>query len=283
MRNGTRKQGKVEKSVKRTGADMMAKSTKIAPIKTALKIALIGYGKMGREVQKVAESRGHEVVSIIDPVAEDANFKAIDANSLKGVDVCIDFTHPGIAVVNAEKVAKLKKNHVMGTTGWYHNVEKVKKEIKAAKTGFIYASNFSLGVNIFLRIVRDSSKYFNKFPEYDVFVIEEHHNQKVDSPSGTAKSIGSIIIDEIDRKKEIVTHTAGAIKPEQLSVVGARGGNIPGNHSVIFDSQADTIRLTHSARTREGFALGAVLAAEWINGKKGFYTIEDMMDSIIRK
>ncbi len=248
-----------------------------------MKLALIGYGKMGKAAHNIAESRSHDVVSIIDPVAEEANFKAIDEKSLKGVDVCIDFTHPSVVLGNIDKVSKLGKNMVVGTTGWYSDVDKVRKEIKARKTGFIYASNFSLGVNVFFRIVRDAARYFDKFPEYDVFVTEEHHNQKADSPSGTAKSIGKIIIEEVKRKKEIVSHTECAIRPDQLSVVGARGGNIPGNHHVVFDSQADTIRLTHSARTREGFALGAVLAAEWIQKKKGFYTIDDMMDEIIKK
>ena len=137
-------------------------------------------------------------------------------------------------------------------------------------------------MNLFFRIVRDSTEYLNKFPEYDVFVTEEHHNKKADSPSGTAKSIAKIIISGIERKDEIVGSQETAIKPNQLNVVGARGGFIPGNHSVVYDSEADTIRLTHSARSRQGFALGAVMAAEWLKGRKGFFTMNDFISDFFR-
>ncbi|MDP2750364.1 MAG: 4-hydroxy-tetrahydrodipicolinate reductase [Nanoarchaeota archaeon] len=247
-----------------------------------MKIALIGYGKMGKEIQKIAVAQGMEVVSTIDPLAPDAMYKEIDAASLEGVDVCIDFTHPSVVVNNIKKVAKFKKNIVVGTTGWYEHEEQVRKAVNDSKIGFICATNFSLGVNIFLKIVQDAAKYFDKFPDYDVAVFEEHHNKKADSPSGTAKTTAQIILDNMERKTEM-TSTTEQVRPEQLHVVGLRCGAIPGEHVVVFDSEVDTVRVSHSARSRSGFAFGAVKAAEWIKNKKGYFTIDNMMEDIIKK
>ena len=233
-----------------------------------MNISIIGFGKMGHEIEKVAKSRGINIVSIIDPNNNDATHKNIDENALRNTDVCIDFTYPKVVVDNIKKMSKFKKNIVVGTTGWQDKIGEVKKIIASNKTGLIYASNFSIGVNIFFRIVENAAKIMNNVDSYDVFGYELHHSKKLDSPSGTAKSIEKILVSNIKRKKEV-------------PFASVRAGSIPGTHAVGFDSSADTIELKHTARNREGFALGAIMAAEWIKGKKGFFEIDDMMNEII--
>ncbi len=247
-----------------------------------MNIAIIGYGKMGHKIEEIAKEKGVAVKSIIDPVNEGATYKEIDEESLKDVDVAIDFTHPDSAVENIKKVSALGKNIVVGTTGWYDQMSKVKRIIEKAGTGAIWSGNFSLGVNIFFRIVENAAKIMDKFEDYDAYVSEFHHNQKADSPSGTAVMIGNILTGTIKRKKKIVTaELKRRIEPDELHISSTRGGSIPGTHLVGFDSMADTIELKHVARGREGFALGAVLAAEFIKGKKGFFDIDSMMKNII--
>ena len=244
-------------------------------------IAIIGYGKMGHGIEKAARAKGINVRTI-DPNEPSANYKQINEESMKGVDVCVDFTHPDSVIENIKKIAKFKKNAVIGTTGWYNKMEEAKKIVENAKIGLIWSGNFSIGVNIYFRIIENAARVINKFNDYDLFVHEFHHNKKADSPSGTAVMIGKILVDNIERKKKIVTEELKRkIDPDELHISSTRCGTIPGTHIVGFDSSADTIELTHTARSREGFALGAVTAAQWIQGKKGFYDINDMMKSII--
>lgn len=246
-----------------------------------MNIALIGYGKMGHILEQIANARGHNIKSIIDPNISGAH-KEISESSLKDVDVCIDFTHPSVVVENIKKAAKLGKNLVVGTTGWYGKLEEVKGMVQKSKIGLIYSGNFSIGVNIFLKIMENAAKLINNAPEYDVFAYELHHSQKADSPSGTARMIGDILIKNIERKKKIATERLDRkINPEELHFASVRGGSIPGTHVVGFDSAADTIELKHTARNREGFALGSIMAAEFIKGKKGFYGIDDLMKNIM--
>ena len=201
---------------------------------------------------------------------------------MKDVDLCIDFTNPESVIKKIEKISKFKKNIVVGTTGWYNDLDNVKEIVDKSGIGFIYATNFSIGVNMFFKIVENAAKIVNKIEDYDIFGYELHHNKKVDSPSGTAKTIGNILIKNIDRKEKLVFDKLDRkIKPEELHIASIRSGSIPGTHVVGFDSSADTIELSHVARNREGFALGAVMAAQWINGKKGFYDIDDLMKEII--
>jgi len=241
-------------------------------------LAIIGYGKMGKIIETIAKERGHEVVTI-DPIA-DANFKEINSDSLNGVDVAIDFTTPSVALANARACAMLGKNIVMGTTGWYDKTDEMKEITK--DIGFIWSGNFSIGVNMFFKIVEEAAKVVNKIPEYDVAVFEAHHNAKKDSPSGTAKMIADKIIENVGRKDTIVTDKFDrAPEKNELHVASMRCGKIPGTHTVTFDSEADTMELTHRARNREGFALGAVLAAEFLKDKKGFFDINDLMKNII--
>lgn len=246
-----------------------------------MNIAIIGHGKMGKEIEKIALARGITIKSIIDPVEKTANYKEITEQSLKDVDVCIDFTRPEVAIENIKKIAKLGKNLVVGTTGWYDRLPEVKETVKKSKIGFIYASNFSIGVNMFFRITENAAKLINSVQEYDVKVHEIHHTQKLDAPSGTAKSIANILIKNIDRKTEMVTDAKKLKSNKELLVTSERTGIVPGTHMIKMESEADIIELKHEAKSRKGFALGAVMAAEWLKGKKGFFEINDMMDQII--
>ncbi|MBI2144100.1 4-hydroxy-tetrahydrodipicolinate reductase [Candidatus Woesearchaeota archaeon] len=250
-----------------------------------MKIALVGYGKMGKEVERVAKLRGHAVCVIVDSTDAGATHKAIDVKSscLKDADVVIDFTVPSAVVDNIRRVTAARKNMVVGTTGWYDGMTEAKQLVGAAGTGFIYSPNFSVGVNVFYRIVEAAARLINKVPEYDVFGYELHHNQKIDSPSGTAKSIAEILLKNISRKKQVQYGKLDRkINPEELHFASVRGGWVPGTHVAAFDSEADTIELKHTARSRAGFALGAVMAAEWLKGRKGFFTMNDFISDFFR-
>jgi len=239
---------------------------------------------MGKIIEKIALERGHEISTIIDPKNPKATHTEISKESLKDTDVAIDFTSPQSALKNIEKTSSLRKNLVVGTTGWYDQLEKARQIVAKNKTGLIYASNFSIGMNIFSRIVENSAKIIDNFDQYDVGGIELHHNKKADSPGGTAKALAEIIKKNIKRKNKIVYEMVdGQIKPEELHFASARIGFIPGTHKIIMDSNADTIELTHTARNRDGFALGAIFAAEWIRKKTGFYSVDDFMDELMKK
>jgi 4-hydroxy-tetrahydrodipicolinate reductase len=171
---------------------------------------------------------------------------------------------------------------VVGTTGWYDKMDEMKSVTKSI--GCIWSGNFSIGMNVFFHSVRETARLMNNIPEYDAAVFEIHHNQKKDSPGGSAQMIGKIILEEMERKKRIVEDRFVSRVPEkdELHVASVRCGSIPGTHTVLFDSSVDTIELKHIARSRDGFAFGAVLAAEFINGKKGFFGIEDLMKTILK-
>jgi 4-hydroxy-tetrahydrodipicolinate reductase len=242
-----------------------------------VRIGVIGYGKMGQLIEQIALEQGHEVNAIIDPLKG----TVISKESLKDVDVCIDFSLPQTAISNIEKLAKLGKNIVVGTTGWYNEMGAVKKIVTENNIGLIWSGNFSLGVNALFKIIKNSSKIFNKLENYDIMVHEFHHKNKADSPSGTAKMIAQRIIENVDRKDTIITNDLQRkIKENELHVSSTRGGSIPGTHLVLFDSDEDTIELKHTARSRVGFAVGAIKAAEFLNGKKGFFSIDDLMKDI---
>ena len=247
-----------------------------------MNIAIIGYGRMGHEIEKIAIAKKINVAAIIDPHEKKVTHKIIDADSLKNADVCIDFTIPNIAVENIKKIAKLKKNIVIGTTGWHGQINEARRIIKQNNTGLIYSSNFSIGVNVFFKIVEDAARMFNNIEDYDAYGYELHHSKKVDSPSGTAKTLGDILIKNIRRKNKLLFDKIDReIEPNELHFASVRAGSIPGTHVVGFDSNADTIELKHTARNREGFALGAIMAAQWIQNRKGFYTINDMLKNIM--
>ena len=243
-----------------------------------VKLAIIGYGNMGLIIERLAKSSGMEIGVIIDPVNPGATHVQMDEETLLDIDVCIDFTHPDVIMDNIEKYAKLGKNAVIGTTGWYDRMEDVKNLVENSGIGLIYSSNFSLGVYIFTRVVERAAELIDKFDIYDVAGIEYHHNRKADSPSGTAIVLANRIKDRIESKEKIVYDMlARRIGPNELHFASVRCGSIAGKHEIIFDSPADSITLTHSAKNREGFAAGALEAAKWIDGRKGFFDIDDLV------
>jgi 4-hydroxy-tetrahydrodipicolinate reductase len=245
-----------------------------------MNIAIIGYGKMGKELERLAPER-KIIVKQIFTDKNNVGGIGLTTQSLKDVDVCIDFSTPTAVIDNIEAVITSGKNIVVGTTGWYDKLEEIKKLVKEKKVGLLYSPNFSLGMNIFCQIVSSAAHLFNKFDPYDVAINETHHTGKADSPSGTALNLGQTILQHIRRKKEILHETAHKqIKPEQLHITSTRIGNVVGVHEVHFDSEADSIELVHTAKNRQGFALGALIAAEWLKGKKGVYTMKDVLSSI---
>jgi 4-hydroxy-tetrahydrodipicolinate reductase len=247
-----------------------------------MKIAIIGYGRMGREIKKRAQEHGIEVVSVIDPVAVGVPFKDITSESLEGADVAIEFTSPEAAVSNIEKAAKLGVNMVVGTTGWTGDVKKVRKIVEDSGIGFIYAPNFSVGVNVFYEVVKHASILFDKLEDYDVLCHEWHHKGKVDSPSGTARKIAQTVLSEMKRKDLTVYQCLNRKRESgELHVSSTRGGWVPGTHEVVFDSEFDSIELVHRARNRDGLAAGALKAAGWIEGKKGFYEFADFLQETL--
>ena len=244
-----------------------------------INIALIGYGKMGRLIDEMSSKYDIKIVAKIDP---EKFGNRIDENSLKDADVCIDFTQPTVVIDNIKKIAELGKNIVVGTTGWNKEIRKVENIVKENNIGFIYSSNFSLGMNIFFKIVDYATKLTAKIQDYDIYGLEKHHKNKLDSPSGTAKMITDIVLrnssyktiaqyDRVDRK----------IKNNEFHFASIRAGAIFGEHSITFDSEADSIMLTHSLKNRSGLAVGAIMAAKWIYQKKGFYNFSNIFEEIV--
>lgn len=244
-------------------------------------IALIGYGKMGQLVERFAIAKGHTITAKVDPYASGCD-KEITQEALSGADVCIDFTHPQTAVANIKQMAALGKSMVIGTTGWYNQMDEIKQVVAQHQVGLIWSGNFSIGVNALFRIVGYAAQVFSNLPDYDVLGHEFHHKAKADSPSGTAAMLGKILLENMDRKQRLVVEMLDRkIEPDEIHFSSSRGGSIPGTHTVMFDSLVDTIEITHTARGREGFASGAVMAAEFIQGKTGFYNIDDLMNNVI--
>ena len=248
-----------------------------------MRIGIAGYGVMGALTRQTALSRGHQVPAVIDPQSDAEEVTAKELPCLSPpLDVIIDFTSPQAAVKNIERYGELKVSAVIGTAGWYVQMGQVASIVEQSGIGLIWASNFSLGVNLFFRLVETAASLMNRFPQYDPFVHESHHRRKIASPSGTAKMIGDLLLGGIDRKKVIVKELPDRrLKDHELHLSSSRGGSVPGDHRVIFDSELDTIALEHNARSRRGFAEGAVQAAEWIHGRRGLYGINDFMNSII--
>jgi 4-hydroxy-tetrahydrodipicolinate reductase len=247
-----------------------------------MKLAIVGYGQMGKMIESILIDKNIDYV-IVDKFSDAAKFKSIEESDKENVDVYIDFTIPDAAFENIKTYCKLKKNVVMGTTGWYDKIDEVKKLVSDAEIAFMYASNFSIGVNIFFKIIEEAAKAIDLFDDYDVFGYELHHNKKMDSPSGTATTIYEILLNNIKRKEKVYVDKLDR-RPEagELHFASIRAGFIPGTHVVGFDSEVDTIELKHTARSRKGFASGSVFAANWMYGKKGFFTKEDMMSEILK-
>ncbi len=244
-----------------------------------MKIAILGYGKMGRIIEQFAIERGHEVVLKVNV----DNLEDLSISNLEKADVAIDFSTPDSALNNIEICFAAHVPLVVGTTGWYGHLQEVKNKCEESNNTLLYASNFSIGVNVFFFVNKVLAKIMNRYPQYEVQVEEIHHTEKLDSPSGTAMTIAEGIISELGRKKEWANELIGSgeeliPKPDQLLIESHRIEGVPGTHTVIYSSEVDDIEFKHKAHSRAGFALGAVLAAEWLEDKTGFFNITDMFD-----
>lgn len=224
-----------------------------------MKIALLGYGKMGRMIEQAALRDGMEIACIIDPVEQ-------SRGEIRDADVCIDFTEPAAVMENIRRAADAGVAMVVGTTGWYDRMDEARRIVEEKEIGFVYGSNFSIGVNLMFKIAGYAAQLFSRFPTHDPFIEEAHHKFKKDAPSGTAIFLKRAV--EAEYKRDVPTSST-------------RAGYIPGTHTVGFDSEADTLAITHTARSRAGFADGAVLAARWIIGRKGFYEFSEIIQEML--
>ncbi|MDL2229367.1 4-hydroxy-tetrahydrodipicolinate reductase [Treponema sp. OttesenSCG-928-L16] len=269
-----------------------------------MNIAIIGYGKMGKLIEETVRSRGHSVSAVVDPFADGGQslsgaplYKDIGSAAASGAfsqcDGAIEFTRPDTVTGNIRALAERGIPLVTGTTGWAGELEDISAMVREKKASLLWSSNFSLGVNLFYRIAAFAAKKFDPFDDYDAGGWEAHHNKKADSPSGTAKTLAETVLGAMTRKKTPVWEKLDRPPaPEELHFASLRLGSVPGIHSIFFDSPADTIEITHTARNREGFAAGAVRAAEWlvscpgpgmaaVNARQGVFTMDDVLEDIL--
>jgi len=229
-------------------------------------MALLGYGKMGKLIETIALRDGWEVGPKLD-INDNAGGSGITAASMNGVDVAIEFSQPDAVLSNVEAAARAGVHVVVGTTGWSDKRSRVERMVEESGIGLVYGANFSLGMNLFFEIVSHSARLIGMLPQYDAYMCEEHHRAKKDAPSGTALNLLDLMRPHLSNPN--------------LNIASVRAGSIPGTHVVGFDSEADTILLEHRARSRQGFAEGAVLAARWIAGRKGFYDFRQVFREIV--
>ncbi|MDR1315234.1 MAG: 4-hydroxy-tetrahydrodipicolinate reductase [Spirochaetales bacterium] len=264
-----------------------------------MKVLLMGYGRMGHEVEAALLRRGHSVVARIDAAPGASGAAASPSGEqMAEADVAIEFSLAPAVRANAQMYAGAGLSAVVGTTGWKADEDAVRAAVRASGIGFLRASNFSIGAHIFFALVEEAARLVSTISDYDVLIHEIHHNQKKDSPSGTALTAAARVLKNLSRKKRVVTEKLDRqIAPEELHVSSSRVGSVPGVHTLLLDSMADSIEITHTARSRGGFALGAVLAAEWLSGsgpdgsgadgagtkKKGFFEVEDFINAIFSK
>ena len=236
-----------------------------------MKAALVGYGKMGKAIEKILIERGHSIVSIID-IDNQGDFQS---EAFKNADVAIEFSLPSAAYDNYLKCFAANVPVVAGTTGWLERLEEIKALCENEGKTFFYAPNFSLGVNILFAVNTYLAKMMNNFPQYDVSMSETHHIHKLDAPSGTAIALAEDIFRQVDRKKQWTLEKTN--EPADLLIEAIREGEIPGIHEITYESDIDYIQIKHSSKSRTGLALGAVLAAEFTLGKKGFLEMNDLL------
>jgi 4-hydroxy-tetrahydrodipicolinate reductase len=238
-----------------------------------MKIAILGYGKMGKAIEKIALDRGHEITMKIHRNNQDE----LNVENLKNADVVIDFSIPDSAKGNILMAIEAKTPIVSGTTGWLDDYNEVAKLCLARGSAFLYASNFSLGVNLFFELNKSLAKLMNGHDQYQIDMTEIHHTQKLDAPSGTAISLAEQITDENNIKNKWTLNEQAT--SEEIKIDALREGKVPGTHIVNYSSEIDTITIKHEAHSREGFAFGAVIAAEWIQNKQGVFSMHDVLFS----
>ncbi len=236
-----------------------------------MKIAIIGYGKMGKTIEQLAISKGHEIKLVIDH----DNSADLNTANLQNIDVAIEFSNPESAYQNILTCINSSIPVVSGTTGWLDKMEDIKTLCRENDGAFFYASNYSIGVNIFFEINRQLAKMMNKFQDYQISMEEIHHTQKLDSPSGTAITLAKGILTNVDRKNSWINEAS--TDAYQLPIISKRIDKVPGTHNISYESSIDTIDIKHTAHSRIGFAEGAIKAAEWIIGKKGYFGMKDML------
>lgn len=231
-----------------------------------MKIALLGYGRMGKAIEKIALDRGHEIVAIID--------KDTASGELEQADVAINFSVPNAAVSNISEALNRSIPVVCGTTGWLEKIEEIKELCVQKNSAFLYASNFSLGVNLFFELNKNLAKLMNTQSQYQARIDEIHHTQKLDAPSGTAITLAEGLIENSAYQDWKLDQE----EAKKLKITAQRIDDVPGTHTVFYESEVDTIEITHTAHNRSGFALGAVVAAEWIVGKQGVFGMNDVLN-----
>ncbi|AEV31389.1 dihydrodipicolinate reductase [Owenweeksia hongkongensis DSM 17368] len=234
-----------------------------------MKVALIGYGKMGKTIERILLERNHEVVATF-------GREGIDEAKLKQADVAIEFTRPEAVFDNLAVCFKNQVPVITGTTGWLAKYDEAVKLCEENQSGFLFASNFSLGVNIFFEINKQLARIMNAYGNYDVQMQEIHHTQKLDAPSGTAITLAEQVIENLNRKEGWTLDESHG--KEQIHIDALREEHVPGTHSITYTSDIDDIEITHTAKSRDGFALGAVLAAEFMSGKTGVYQMKDVLN-----
>ena len=234
-----------------------------------MKIAIVGYGKMGKEIEQIAIARGHEIVIKISEAITEQTL------GLNGVDVAIEFSRPDAAANNIIELSKRGVPVVCGTTGWYNRLDEVKAYVHENDTALLYSTNFSIGVNIIFHLNKILANVMHSLDEYDPRILEIHHVHKLDKPSGTAITLAEGILNELKRKEHWKLDEVS--NPSELLITSERTDEVPGTHSIIYESSIDKIELNHIAKNRVGFALGAVKAAEWLHDKKGTYTMRDYL------
>ena len=235
-----------------------------------MKIALLGYGKMGHIIEKIAQDRKHEIVLKIDV----DNQHELTAENLQKADVAIEFSTPATVLEHIEACFEAKVPVIVGTTGWYGHLQRLKDECEQNGSTMLYASNFSVGVNVFFHVNKVLARLMNNYPYYDVQVEEIHHIHKLDKPSGTAITIAEQILERIDRKNKWSIEEKSS---DTLFIKDIREGEVPGTHIIKYTSAVDDIEIMHKAHNRQGFALGSVVAAEYLYGKKGIFTMQDLI------
>lgn len=241
-----------------------------------MKIALIGYGKMGRAIERIARQRGNEITCRIDK----DNPEDFDSEAFRSSDVAIEFTTPATGRANVTRCIEAGIPVVSGTTGWQRELPEVQELCRRQGGSMIWASNFSVGVNIFMAVNRQLARIMDSFPEYRASMTETHHIHKLDHPSGTAVTLANAIIEETARLDRWAEPEDDALPGNVLPIAHERRGEVPGIHTIVWDSPADDITITHSAKNRDGFALGAVLAAEWLPAHPGVHTVQEMLSDI---
>jgi 4-hydroxy-tetrahydrodipicolinate reductase len=241
-----------------------------------MKIALLGYGKMGKIIEEIAISRGHSIILKVGQT----NAKTFTDEELKKADVAIEFTRPDSVIANMQRCFSCGVPVVVGTTGWYDNLPGMMEECKQSNGTLFHATNFSIGVNLFFQLNERLAELMNGFPEYDAGIEEIHHKHKLDAPSGTALTLAHGLMSKLDRKKawKLYENDDDVYEIEgELPVVSIREDEVPGTHTVSYISDVDRIDITHEAFNRKGFALGAVVAAEWAHTRKGVFTMSDLL------